>query len=211
MFHEFVPALVTDLDGRWESYRVFMAPLNWRLESGDRFEFNVVPQGERLTAPFEVAPGVAIPAGSYHDVRYRLEGEFAAKRRLSGQATWWFGTFFGGTLHQLELSAAWNPLPLVTVKLDAEHDIGQLPAGDFTKDLLGARVQLNLSPDLQLNSFLQYDNESRSFGSNTRLRWTFDPLGELFVVYNHNISRLTGDWAFAGNQLLFKVQYALRM
>ena len=26
-----------------------------------------------------------------------------------------------------------------------------------------------------------------SFGTNTRLRWTFNPLGELFVVYNHNL------------------------
>lgn len=76
MFHEFIPVLVTDLDGRWESYRVFLAPVNWRLESGDRFEFNVVPEGERLVAPFEVAPGDTIPPGRYHHVRYRLEAEF---------------------------------------------------------------------------------------------------------------------------------------
>jgi hypothetical protein len=211
MFHQFVPVLVTDLQGRWESYGVFMAPVNWRLESGDRFEFNVVPKGERLVAPFDVAPGVVISPGRYHHVRYRLEAEFAAKRRLSGQATWWFGTFFDGTLHQLQLSAAWNPVPLVTAELDAERDIGRLAAGDFTRDLVGARVKLNLSPDLQLNSFLQYDNETNSFGSNTRLRWTFDPLGELFVVYNHNVSRLTDGWTFAGNELLLKAQYALRM
>jgi hypothetical protein len=211
MFHEFVPVLVTDLRGRWESYRVFMAPVNWRLESGDRFEFNVVPEGERLVAPFDVAPGVVISPGRYHHVRYRLEVEFAAKRRLSGQATWWFGTFFDGTLHQLQLSAAWNPLPLMTAELEAERDIGRLAAGDFARDLVGARVKLNFSPDLQLNSLLQYDNETNSFGSNTRLRWTFNPLGELFVVYNHNISKLTDGWTFAGNELLLKAQYAFRL
>ncbi|MBI4542307.1 MAG: hypothetical protein HY705_04690, partial [Gemmatimonadetes bacterium] len=211
MFHQFVPVLVTDLQGRWESYRVFMAPVNWRLESGDRFEFNVVPEGERIVEPFDVAPGVVISPGRYHHVRYRVEAEFAAKRRLSGQATWWFGTFFDGTLHQLQLSAAWNPLPLVTAEIEAEHDIGRLVAGDFTRDLIGTRLKLNLSPDLQLNSFLQYDNGTEAFGANTRLRWTFDPLGELFVVYNHNITRLTDGWTFAGNELLLKVQYAFRM
>jgi len=210
MFHEFVPVLVTDLAGRWESYRVFMAPLNWRLESGDRFEFNIVPEGERLVAPFDVAPGIVILPGHYHHVRYRLEVEFAAKRRLSGQATWWFGTFFDGTLHQLQVAAAWNPVPLVTAELEAERDIGRLAARDFTRDLVGARVKVNLSPDLQLNSFLQYDNETNSFGSNTRLRWTFDPLGELFVVYNHNLTRLTDGWTFSGNALLLKAQYAFR-
>jgi hypothetical protein len=48
-------------------------------------------------------------------------------------------------------------------------------------------------------------------GSNTRLRWTFDPLGELFVVYNHNITRLTDGWTFTGNELLLKAQYAFRL
>jgi len=44
-------SLVTDLQGRWESYRHFLAPLNWRMESGDRFDGNVAPQGERLIQP----------------------------------------------------------------------------------------------------------------------------------------------------------------
>ena len=210
MFHEFVPVLVTDLHGDWESYRVFMAPLNWQLESGDRFEFNVVPEGEHLTEPFEIASGVTVPVGHYRYLRYRLEVESAAKRRVFGQATWWFGTFLDGRLDQLQLTMAWNPIPLVTAELDAERDIGRLAAGNFTKDLVGTRLKLNFSPDLQLNSLVQYDNETKSFGSNTRLRWTFDPLGDLFVVYNHNVNELTGDWAFAGAELIAKVQYAFR-
>ena len=68
MFNEFENTLVTDLSGKWESYRVFMAPVNWRLESGDRFEFNVVPVGERLTTPFEIAAGCAIVSTS---IRWR--------------------------------------------------------------------------------------------------------------------------------------------
>src|SRR3989338_6763205 len=49
LFHELLPYLVLDLDCRWESYRVFTAPINWRFESGERFEFNIAPEGERLT------------------------------------------------------------------------------------------------------------------------------------------------------------------
>jgi len=210
MFHEFVPALVTNLHGDWESYRVFMAPLNWRLESGDRFEFNVVPEGEHLTEPFEIASGVTVPVGRYRYLRYRLEIESAAKRRVFGQATWWFGTFLDGRLDQLQLTMAWNPVSLVTAELDAERDIGRLASGNFTKDLIGTRLKLNFSPDLQLNSLVQYDNDTKSFGANTRLRWTFDPLGDVFVVYNHNVNELTGDWAFAGAELIAKIQYAFR-
>jgi hypothetical protein len=215
MFHEFQTTLVTDLGGRWESYRVFMAPINWRLESGDRFEFNVVPTGERLTEPFEIADGVMIPPGSYRWKRYRLEAGSASKRKLSGQATWWFGDFYTGTLDQLELSASWKPSALFIVELSAERNIGRLAEGRFTQDLAGTRFRVNVSPDLQLNSYLQYDNGSDSFGTNTRLRWSFSPLGDLFVVYNHNLRTLdpltrSRRWRFDSNQLLVKVQYAFR-
>jgi hypothetical protein len=79
--NEWLNTLVTDLDGRWESYRIFLAPVNWRMESGDRYEVNVVPTGERLVAPFEIAEGVVIQPGSYHWNRYRLEAAFASSAR----------------------------------------------------------------------------------------------------------------------------------
>lgn len=210
---------VGGLSGTWQSYRYFTAPVNCRLESGDRFEFNVVPQGENLSAPFEVARGITVPAGAHHFLRYRLEAGLAAKRRFSAQLTWWFGGFYDGTLHQIELRSTWNPTALFTVEVRGERDLGALPGGDFTADLWGVRIRANVSPDFQLSSFTQYDSENRALGTNTRLRWTFSPLGTLFVVYNHNLADPddTGveRWSprrlrFASNQLLLKAEYALR-
>ena len=195
----------------WESYRFFTAPVNCLLESGDRFEFNWVPQGERLDEPFEVTDAVTIAAGTYHYTRWRLELETASKRPVSGQLTWWFGGFYDGTLHTIEAEATVRLSGSLVVELSAERNIGRLSGGDFTEDLLGGRFNVNVSPDLVFSSFLQYDTESRSLGSNSRLRWTFDPLGALFVVYNHNMARELDDrWLFDSNQLLMKVQYTLR-
>jgi len=209
--NELFPTFVLDLDGRWESYRVFTAPINWRFESGERFELNVAPEGERLIEPFEIADGVTIPPGSYHWIRYRLEADIAAKRRVSGRASLWFGPFYDGSLEQLELTLDLNPAPIATVELSMTRNTGRLPAGDFTQALLGGRVRLNLSPDLEISSFVQYDDETRDLGTNTRLRWTFHPLGDLFIVYNHNVRDLADRWALSSNQLLVKLQYAFRM
>lgn len=210
MVHELRASLYTDLSGSWESYRVFLAPINWRMESGDRYEFNWVPQGEQLVEEFEVADSVFVAAGAYHFTRWRLEAQLAAKRRLSGMVTWWFGDFYDGSLHQIQLRGQWNPSPLLTLELNAERNIGDLPGGEFTVDLVGTRVQGNFSPDLQLSSFVQYDNESGSIGTNSRLRWTFHPQGELFVVYNHNLQEFGDRWDFDSNQLIAKVQYLMR-
>jgi hypothetical protein len=42
---------IRSLTGRLESYRIFTAPVNVRLESVDRIEFDVQSQGARLPAP----------------------------------------------------------------------------------------------------------------------------------------------------------------
>lgn len=215
MLHELQTSYVTGLEGSWQSYRVFMAPINWRFRSGDRMEFNVVPVGEKLDQPFTIADGVTIPAGAYRWTRFRLEQGFASKRKVSGQLTWWFGDFYSGHLNEIQLTSAWKPSPLITVELTGTMNDGTLAQGHFTQMVAGTRLRVNLSPDLQVNSFVQYDREARVLTSNTRLRWTFAPAGELFVVYNHNANELDPIskrpvWAFQQNLLSVKAQYAFR-
>ncbi len=210
LFHEFEPFVATDLSGNWESYRVFFAPVNWRFRSGDRFEFNVNPTGERLVAPFEISDGVFIPPGSYHWRRYRLEVGTAQKRRLYSQVTWWFGKFYNGDLDQILWTGAWNPTPLLTIEFSGERNMGRLETGRFTQTLVGSRLRVNVSPDLSVASYVQFDTDTDSVGVNTRLRWTFVPVADLFIVYNHNVRSLLDRWSLDSNQLLVKLQYAWR-
>jgi hypothetical protein len=203
MFFEFRPSLATDLSGRWESYRIFWAPINC--------EFNFNPTGERLVEAFDIASGVMIPPGSYEWRRYRLEVQTAEKRRLYTQLTWWFGGFYDGGLDQFEWSGAWNPTPILTIEFSGERNIARLAAGDFTQTIAGSRLRVNVSPDLSISSYVQYDTDSRSLGTNTRLRWTFRPVADLFLVYNHNVRSILDRWQLDSNQLLVKVQYAFRM
>jgi hypothetical protein len=210
LFYEFQPFVALDLDNQWESYRVFFAPINWRFRSGDRFEVNVNPVGERLVAPFEVSDGVVIPPGRYHWKQYRLEVATAQKRRLYGQVTWWFGGFYSGSIDQIVWTGAWNPTALFTVEFSGERNMGRLPEGDFNQTLVGTRLRVNVSPNLSIASYAQYDTISNSVGVNTRLRWTFRPEADLFVVYNHNVRSLVDRWQLDSNQFVMKAQYAWR-
>ncbi len=208
-FFESYYSLITDTDNHWESYTVFTAPVHFRIESGDRFEFNIKPAGEFLKEPFEIAPGVLIPEGGYHWIRSRLELESASKRPLNGQATWWFGGFYGGWLDQIEMQLFLRPFGWMIFELNYERNIAQLPYGNFDQDLFGGKLQLNFSPDIQFSSFVQYDNMSGSLGANTRLRWTFAPRGDLFVVYNHNMaSNIEDRFSYQSNQFITKLTYS---
>ena len=143
-----------------------------------------------------------IPAGSYHWRRYRVEVGTAQKRRLYAQVTWWFGGFYDGDLQQLLWTGAWNPTPLLTIEFSGERNVGDLPSGQFRQTLVGNRLRVNVSPDLSIASYVQYDTDSDSIGVNTRLRWTFTPVADLFVVYNHNVRSLLDRWQLESNQLL---------
>ena len=210
LVHEFEPFVATDLSGRWESYRVFTAPINWRFRSGDRMEFNVNPTGERLVVPFEVSKGVVLPAGRYHWRQYRLEAGTAQKRRLYSQLTWWFGGFYDGALDQVIWTSTWNPMPLLTVEFSGQRNMARLPAGNFTQTVTSTRLRVNVSSDLSAASYVQYDSVSKSLGVNSRLRWTFRPAADLFLVYNHNVRSLLDRWQLDSNQLVVKLQYAFR-
>ncbi len=202
--------LITGLDNKWQSYSVFTAPVHFRLESGDRFEFNFRPTGERLTEPFEIEKGVVIPPGEYNWKRFRIEIGTASKRKISGQATWWFGSFYTGLLDQIEFWLSAKLTSNIIFEFNYEKNIVALKEGSFVQQLLGTRIKLNFSPNAQLISFIQYDNESNSIGTNTRFRWTITPLTDLFVVYNHNVKRLKeSPWQFDSNEFVVKLSYGI--
>ena len=108
-------------------------------------------------------------------------------------------------------TGAWNPTALLTIEFNGERNVGDLATGRFRQTLVGNRLRVNISPDLSISSYLQYDTDSDSFGVNTRLRWTFTPVADLFVVYNHNVRSLLDRWQLDSNQLLIKLQYAWRL
>ncbi len=176
---QIMPSLDTDLDNQWESYQVQITPFNASLESGDQGELSLSPQGEFLKNPFEISDGVIIEPGAYHWTRYQAEASTASKRALNGKASYRFGGFYGGRLDQIALLLNWRLMSILVLEFTYENNIGRIPAGDFNKELISARTALNISSDLNISLFVQYDNESNSVGSYSRLRWTFAPLGDL--------------------------------
>lgn len=216
VFIEFNPVLIGNLQGGWESFDLPFKPLDIQLESGDRFEFNIERAGDRPSEDFELfstdTSALIVPAGTYRWTRYAFQGALAAKRRFNGEATVSGGTFYGGHLNSVGLTVRMKPSAFLTTELGWERNSARLPGGAFIQRLYTGRVQVNVSADLQISSFAQYDNESRNLGTNTRLRWTFNPLGDLFVVFNHNLLRdLNDHFGFESNQLLVKLQYAYRL
>ncbi len=222
MFFDLTATLYnTRNNSRWESYSMAIKPLDFLFESGDRVEAAIERQGDRPPEAFEISTDVDIPAGSYEWTRFSLGARSAEKRIVSAEIKWASGDYYNGDLNTIEARLTVKPSSFLAVEFTAQRNSGtvmalqdeveELIAMNFTEELFGFRVQLNFSPDLQLSSLTQYDTQSQELGSNNKLRWTFDPLGEIFIVYNHNAVRRANDrWDFVSNQLPIKIHYAWR-
>jgi hypothetical protein len=191
MFLEHRYYRVTNYRGETESWRFFWAPLNVRMETGDRFEFNYVPSFEYLPQPFEIADGVTLPVGEYRFDRFRGEFRTSSHRRWEAGTTTWFGSFYNGRLLQQEnyfrvtdRDGRWQ------AGISSEQNFGRLAQGSFVQRLWQANVTVAANPNLVWTSFLQYDTDSQNIGNNMRLRWTFKPGNDLFVVWNRGWQRL---------------------
>lgn len=210
MMHEFFTQAVWDLDGHVYQWRIFTAPINWRLESGDRIEFNIVPNYERIPEDFEIAENVFVKAGNYTWWRYRLEFQSASKRKVMTQVSWWFGTLYDGNMDQFQVQLGWRPSHHLNLAFEGERNSGSLKGGDVDIKLARARIDLFFTPDLQILSFFQYDNITNSLGMNSRLRFTLRSLLDIFIVYNRNWLDTQGRFLSELNQFFIKIQYSWR-
>ena len=212
-FFEVFPRVVTDLAGNTETWRVFVAPINFETQPGDHYEANWAPEFQRLTEPFQIAPGVVIPPGSYQFNRYRVQIDSSSSRPLSAGALVWFGQFYDGDLTQVQAYVKWTEgSGHLQLDLSAENDYGYLPEGNFILRLWQLKTVYAFDPKLVFAAYFQYDSESENLGMNARVRWTIDPGKDLFVVWNrgwrHPISEgLPYDLAPVADQFVVKLRW----
>ena len=192
-FFEIEPSIVSNLDGRVESWRVFTAPFNVRTESGEHLEWNYAPAFERLEVAFEIQPGVVIPPGSYRWTRFRAEANTATKRPWVVDFAYRWGSFYRGSLRQYQPALTLKPSTHVSVVLQLERDEGKLPQGAFVTQLFSGRLDYNASANLTWSNLVQYDSVSRMLGFQTRFRWIVRPGNELFLAVSRGWFRRDDD------------------
>lgn len=189
LFFGVTPQAFTDLSGDLldTAGSFFVGAL---LESGDEARVRVVPSYEKVTAPFEIVPGLLVPAEEYSQTRVGVNLQSANRRDVVVEVDGETGRFDDGERHDLQISAALRPNGSLQTALETEQSWLHLPGGDAYVLVTRLRTELNLSPDLSIQTLAQFDNISESFGINNRLRWILEPGKDLFVVLNHNWQEL---------------------
>ena len=186
MFHDVFYTRFTRLeDGEVESWDLYITPVDWHFQSGDNLHslLDINPTYERLFEPFEISPGVVLPADRYRFTRFRSFVATANRRRLSGSIGFGWGSFWSGHAEQLTTALTFRIPPTLSVSVNSNLTFARLPEGDFTARIFTLDSSLSASPALSFFNLVQYDNRSRNLGWQSRLRWTLRPGSDLFVSF----------------------------
>jgi hypothetical protein len=172
-----------DGDGRIET-RTQEGTLGIQFENNGSVNFNVNETFDRLVQPFAIRPTVSVPVGDYIYRRYTTSVNTGNNRKigLTGSMSW--GGFWDGDSEAV--SAGLDIRPNHHLNLDLSYSRNQvtLPYGDFTTQLLGARLVYGFSPRAFFNAFVQYNADTHQVSSNLRFNFTHHPLSDIYVVYN---------------------------
>ena len=172
---------ITSGSGRLES-RDMSAAFRTEFHNSDRVAVEYWRQYELLEAPFPIGANVTLPIGGYSWQEMRASYQMGQQRRVSGTLSTSYGSFYGG--HQT--TASYRGRMAVATRLAIEPTLAvnwiDLPQGEFTTKLVGARVTAPVTPRMFASVLIQYNSSVNSFSTNARFRWEYRPGSELFVV-----------------------------
>jgi hypothetical protein len=184
-FYDAAFSRIADTQGNVQSQTIQIDPLRLTMNSGAMFYLTFVQDHEVLASPFSVTPAVTYPAGSFQFQRYTGFFSTSPKRQLQFTNSTTFGGYYNGHLTNQMNSIDWTPLHgKAEMQVTANNYFAHTPQGNFVEKLWQFKGGLSWSPDLSLNTFVQYDNISFDLTSNTRLRWTFKPGDDFYVIWD---------------------------
>ena len=161
---------------------------NVRVLFNDGAEIDSVPADlfyQNLSQPLHLYKDISIPRGSYRFVTHSVSYTSAGNRRVTYSALFQFGTYYTGTLKIGTMTAQYRPNPHLTLAVNNTLNVFRLPQGNFNIELAGLQVSYAFTRFLNLTTFLQADTaQEQAASANIRLRYTFRPDSDLYVIYN---------------------------
>ena len=216
LFHDVFYTRFTRLDnGLVETWKLYFTLVDWHFMSGDSLHslFDLNPTYERLFEPFEISPGVVLPAGEYRFTPMRIFFTSAQKRKLQGSFGLTFGNFWSGKAKAVQTGLRYQLPPKFIISVNSNQTFANLPQGNFVARIISMRVDFNISPFLAFANLAQFDNRSGNLGLQSRVRWTLEPGNDVFFIFGQGWVQEPGgfyDFRQQDSRLATKLQYTFR-
>jgi len=139
-----------------------------------------------LTEPFQIRPGIVIPAGTYHFNRPRASFTSDLSKRIVFNVREQSGDFYSGKRYETSGGITWRPNAHLLLDISESYNRVRLREGNFTTSLFAGRLNYNFSRKLLTSALVQLNSAARLSLINVRLRYIYRPNSDFFVIYNQS-------------------------
>jgi len=157
---------------------------HWDWENGNFVTVGLNGTWDGLLVPFEVSPGIIVPAGEHGGLRTTIRANTDRRKSVYGRMQWEIGRFLNGDENSPLVQVILRDSGRLAVDTTWEHRSITLPQGAFRTNLGNMRVTYNFTPSVFVQSLLQYNDRTDRWSTNLRFHWLETAGTGLFVVYN---------------------------
>ena len=156
---------------------------HWELRNSWEFHTGVNVTREGVVRPFEIYPGILVPAGTYDHAEMQLVLQSNQGASVYGRLQFVRGGFFGGDRTAFRPEMRLRIGDVFSTELSLDHNDIDLGAAGFVTNLARARMSYSFSPRVFVQSLVQYNDRANVWSSNFRFGWLQQANTGLFVVY----------------------------
>ena len=169
-------------DGLLESMQIHIDN-HWQFKNSYEFHTGMNITEEGLRRPFEIYPGIFVPAGSYKHQEAQLVFMTNQGAPVSLHVESRIGGFFGGERVTLVPTLRLRAGETLTAEMAYQRNDVDLPWGSFDTNLLRTRISYSFTTHAFLQGLIQYNDRADQWSMNLRFGWLQAANTGLFVVY----------------------------
>ncbi len=198
--------------GMVDTQQMYVELFELETNAGDQYGLGYNRERQVLVEDFEIVDGIVIPVGDYEYGALDIEISGAEQRVFAPSLELSIGDFFNGDITSIETGFEWRPNNRLFFDFSYEYNDVELPAGDFVTRLIQVRANFAFNVRWSWVNLIQYDNESREVGINSRLRWNPRAGQDFYLVINHGFDaqRAFRDLSSVESQISLKYTHTFR-
>ena len=138
-----------------------------------------------LSQPLNLYKNISIPPGGYRFTAHTLAYTSSGNHRVTFTASESWGGYYTGHLNTAIVTGQYRPNPHLALSVNDTLNSFRLPQGNFDIELAGVEISYAFNRFVNLTTFVQTDTaQNQAVSANIRLRYTFRPDSDLYVIYN---------------------------
>ncbi len=183
-------------------------------KAGDTAFVNVSHNVEVVPFAFGVGGAAVVTAGTHRWSNIDFNMNTSLKRSWSLSFDVVCCDFYDGTAVQASAFVSYRPDETWEIIPSIATAFIDLPTGSVSIFVPDLSVNVNFSPDMTIQSQLQFDNLSNNFSGSVRYRWEYEPGSEFFVALGeHALVRerlLAPHYASQTSQAVVRIGHTFR-